>query len=148
MSFLTDRFKDLCRRYPGTESLGALRGRHGNYALHIRRPNAAEYYFCAVAKNSGTIVAIRKSLLDRAVAGNRAILMAIVYDFYRFDPIAINDAKLCEDIENSVIVVKFSLEKTGSRLAPPPASTETLSRAGRRIHRALKKEFDVAEVHR
>jgi len=119
VSWLNERFKALQERYPGTMERAVLRDPYGVYSLHIQRPNGGEYYFCAKAKTAGSMVSVHQSLLEGALMYHRGIIMAIGWDFYRFDPKEIERLKLFSNERHGATMINFNME-IGTRLDGKP----------------------------
>ena len=82
------------------------------------------------------------------MANHRGILLAIGYDFYRFDPLTIAQQAISREAANNVTSTKFNMD-IGILLAPPPGAPSVdrkLSRKARSLYRALDKHFKVVPV--
>ena len=147
MSYIANRFRDLCRRHPGTRKTGALRDRAGTYCIEMSRPNGRQFYFCAMVRTNSPVIAIRDQVFVQAQAAKREIILGIGYDFYRFDPAEIAKMALSREVVRGVTVTKFDMS-IGKRLAPemnPLLANKKLTRSERSTRRALVHHFAVVQ---
>lgn len=109
MSFLTEKFDELCRQQPGTKQTGVLRDDLGVYAIEMQSPKGVGGIFCAKRSMGGHLVSCHQALFDKARAERKAIVMAVGDAFYWFDPFKLNKGKI--NLYRGIPMVNFGIEQ-------------------------------------